>query len=215
MFGCMVVCGCHVCACACACASCSCDASQEPHPCWSSHCHLVRSGTRDQARPGDERTSPCLIVLCTCRAHGIVCVAVGTVSLVGGCSGCSASSQFYLTEADVGLPRADCVVSKLSKLNGYVTVRVLPDETLTEEALDAFNVRVVFCVLSAVLASHPHTRVNEWWCGRWSSSRAPRVRSVFGSTSTVATTPRLLGLWRPTCLVRAAGPLAILETSGL
>lgn len=52
------------------------------------------------------------------------------------------SSQFYLTEADVGKNRAEACVTKLSELNPYVTVKATTGE-LTEESLKAYQV-VVF-----------------------------------------------------------------------
>lgn len=42
------------------------------------------------------------------------------------------SSQFYVTEADLGKPKADASVGKLAELNQYVTVRVSA-EALTED----------------------------------------------------------------------------------
>eukprot|EP01138_Halocafeteria_seosinensis_P000609 gb/GECG01000624.1/.p1 GENE.gb/GECG01000624.1/~~gb/GECG01000624.1/.p1 ORF type:complete len:1091 (+),score=162.54 gb/GECG01000624.1/:1-3273(+) len=51
--------------------------------------------------------------------------------------------NYYLNEEDLGRPIADSCVGKLSELNNYVQVSVLPEKTLNEEVLDRFHV-VVF-----------------------------------------------------------------------
>ena len=43
-------------------------------------------------------------------------------------------SQFYLTEADIGKPRAESCVAKLADLNPYVPVKVVDGELTTEMA---------------------------------------------------------------------------------
>lgn len=50
------------------------------------------------------------------------------------------ASQFYVTEADVGKPRAAVSVKKLAELNPYVPVRCHSGE-ITEEVLLGFRVR--------------------------------------------------------------------------
>ncbi|KAL7751063.1 E1 ubiquitin-activating protein [Sorochytrium milnesiophthora] len=51
------------------------------------------------------------------------------------------SAQFFLTEQDIGKPRAQTSAPKLAELNGYVPVSVL-DGDLTPEALSRFQVVV-------------------------------------------------------------------------
>ena len=52
------------------------------------------------------------------------------------------SSQYYLTEADIGANRATVSLQQLSNLNPYVAVEV-STEPLTTEALAGFNVLVI------------------------------------------------------------------------
>ena len=52
------------------------------------------------------------------------------------------SSQFFLTEADVGRPRADACLEKLAKLNPYVSTSVL-SAPLDEAAVRPFGVVVL------------------------------------------------------------------------
>lgn len=56
------------------------------------------------------------------------------------------SAQFYLTEADVGKPRASASAAKLSELNPYVNVSVAEDLLLTPELLAASEVSVVVLI---------------------------------------------------------------------
>lgn len=83
------------------------------------------------------------------------------------------SSQFYLTPADVGLPRAARCVAKLAELNQYVRVSVL--DVLTPEATGRFHVivaadqTVVEAVsLNGIARAHGHKFV------------AAETRGVFG-----------------------------------
>eukprot|EP01036_Dinobryon_divergens_P046967 gene46967-62879_t len=52
------------------------------------------------------------------------------------------SSQFYLTEADVGSPRVNITASKLAELNPYVPVKVIGG-VLGPEIIASFNVLVL------------------------------------------------------------------------
>lgn len=55
------------------------------------------------------------------------------------------SSQFYLTEADIGKNRAEVTAKRVGELNSYVPVSVHRGE-LTEELLAKFQVRLrLFC----------------------------------------------------------------------
>jgi ubiquitin-activating enzyme E1 len=51
------------------------------------------------------------------------------------------AAQFYLTEEDIGKPRAQVSLPKLTELNGYVSVRVAED-ALEKEFLQKFSVVV-------------------------------------------------------------------------
>ena len=52
------------------------------------------------------------------------------------------STQFFLTEADIGKPRAQACVDRLSELNPYVAVKVHP-QPVTVDHLRGFAVVVV------------------------------------------------------------------------
>ena len=57
------------------------------------------------------------------------------------------SANFYLTEQDIGKPRAASCVDKLAELNSYVTTKVITGE-LTPEVLAKFQVNSNFnCIL--------------------------------------------------------------------
>ena len=54
------------------------------------------------------------------------------------------SSQFFLTEADIGKPRDQVTRSKLAELNPYVPISVLDVKTgLSESALSQFQIMVL------------------------------------------------------------------------
>lgn len=70
------------------------------------------------------------------------------------------SSQFYLSEANIGQPRAQSCVAKLAELNPYVSVSLLQSK-LDSKAVDAFSVVVLIDVSLEVqqeIAAHCHTQ---------------------------------------------------------
>jgi ubiquitin-activating enzyme E1 len=52
------------------------------------------------------------------------------------------SANFYLTEKDIGKPRASACANKLAELNSYVQIKVITGE-LTPEVLAKFQVNQI------------------------------------------------------------------------
>lgn len=77
-------------------------------------------------------------------AKNVILGVVRSVTLhdTVACSLGDLTSQYYLTEADVGKNRAEASLKQLSELNSYVRVRVHTEE-LTEEFIKQFTVIVL------------------------------------------------------------------------
>jgi ubiquitin-activating enzyme E1 len=77
-------------------------------------------------------------------AKNIVLAGVKSVTLHDDCLASlnDLSSQFYITESDIGLSRARATIPKLSELNPYVPITILEGE-ITPSALKNFSVVVL------------------------------------------------------------------------
>ena len=85
------------------------------------------------------------------------------------------SAQYYLSESDIGKPRAQCCINKLAELNNYVTVKVQTGD-LTEEVLRKFQV-IVICDQSWEVQQ----RINDFCHANGIRFIAAATRGVFAS----------------------------------
>ena len=93
------------------------------------------------------------------------------------------SSQFYLTENDIGKPRDQCTLQKLAELNQYVPVKLLQSpktqgnpESWSKELVKPFKVVVL---TEATLSKQ--LEVNDYCHDNGISFIAADARGLFGS----------------------------------
>ncbi|KAI0732993.1 ubiquitin activating enzyme [Fomitopsis betulina] len=89
------------------------------------------------------------------------------------------SSQFFLRQEDIGKPRADAAVARLSELNAYVPVRNLggqPGKEITVDLVKGFQV-VVLCGASL----QKQLEINDWTHENGVHFIAAETRGLFGS----------------------------------
>lgn len=84
------------------------------------------------------------------------------------------SSQFFLTEADLGSPTAQATIEKLLELNLYVPLSVVED--LSESTLSRFK-----CIVATNLSIEEQCRINDFTHAQNIGFIAADVRGLFGS----------------------------------
>jgi ubiquitin-activating enzyme E1 len=113
-------------------------------------------------------------------AKNVILAGVGSVTLYDNdpVHIADLSSQFYLSEADVGKPRAPSCVDKLAELNNYVAVSVYTGE-LDDAFLNKFHVIVVTDQSLAL-----QLKINDFTHANGKHFIATESRGVFGSIFT-------------------------------
>ncbi|KAG2531635.1 hypothetical protein JM16_000715 [Phytophthora kernoviae] len=113
-------------------------------------------------------------------AKNVVLAGVKSVTLHDDtpASSLDLASQFYLTEADIGKPRATVSVQKLAELNPYVPVRC-HSGTITEDFLHGFRVLKAVVLVNSSLKEAK--RINAICHAKSIAFITTEARGVFGS----------------------------------
>lgn len=123
-------------------------------------------------------------------AKNIILMGVRSVTLYdpNPASFSDLSAQFYLTESDVGKPRAAACVAKLAELNNYVSVKVHDKAELTLDDIRHFQV--------VVAADQPLQTTEQ--LGKWTRSSSEASTTRFVAVETRGVYGRMFSDFGPT-----------------